>query len=331
MRTWTAVQLVAVVISSCARTPPPSAATPGDSVLNSDGGSTERPTFAVPDASRADGSGTGCTCEGLECGCGGECGTCPDAAPYCDGGTCSQACAPSCVGLECGDDGCGGQCGSCPAAAPQCVGGFCTASCTPSCDPQACGQDGCGGSCGECPVGESCQGGQCVLGCQPSCVGSACGDDGCGGDCGGCMDGFACEDGACQPTCSPSCAGSDCGSDGCGGDCGACAKGSCVDGLCEDPDCADPADGCLCAATLCGGAENELPSVLLCALVDGHPDCAEAMLTDTLLNGCANSCDGGPIPFTGQQVLCTAPVCEQAVADVDGLLDLCDACAGPAP
>ena len=74
-------------------------------------------------------------------------------------------CAPRCVGKECGDDKCGGLCGTCPAAAPFCVAGLCELACTPSCDGASCGDDGCGGSCGTCPEGETCVDGLCDLPC----------------------------------------------------------------------------------------------------------------------------------------------------------------------
>lgn len=96
-----------------------------------------------------------------------------------------SACTPECAGKACGDDGCGGVCGDCPAAFPFCLGGVCS-NCEPQCEGVACGSNGCGGSCGSCGAGETCESGACV--CQPSCPEPACGeDDGCGGLCPPCL------------------------------------------------------------------------------------------------------------------------------------------------
>ncbi|MBT9555862.1 MAG: hypothetical protein IV100_07535 [Myxococcales bacterium] len=104
---------------------------------------------------------------------------------------CLGACAPNCVGKQCGSDGCGGQCGTCP------DGGTCNADgsceeCVPECSGKACGPDGCGGTCGECVAGHACNDavGQCE--CVPTCGGTTCGSDGCGGTC-PCASGSACD------------------------------------------------------------------------------------------------------------------------------------------
>ena len=131
-------------------------------------------------------------CAGKECGddgCGGQCGHCPAAAPFCVNSTCQTECNPACAGKECGPDGCGGSCGTCPQAAPYCVQQMCQVACEPNCQFSECGDDGCGGSCGECGCGEACLAGQCVF---QACAGKECGDDGCGGNCGGCDDTLAC-------------------------------------------------------------------------------------------------------------------------------------------
>ncbi|MFT5432134.1 MAG: hypothetical protein ACI9OJ_002832, partial [Myxococcota bacterium] len=96
-------------------------------------------------------------------------------------------CAPSCTGLDCGDDGCGGSCGDC-ALGEACNAGIC--ECVADCAGLACGDDGCGGSCGDCAGSEVCNAGVCE--CTPDCTGLVCGDDGCGGSCGDCGAGQAC-------------------------------------------------------------------------------------------------------------------------------------------
>ena len=136
-------------------------------------------------------------CVGKECGddgCGGYCGQCPQAAPYCINSKCKAECVTDCAGKECGADGCGGVCGTCPEAAPYCVAQKCQIECAPSCQFAECGDDGCGGSCGDCGCGEVCDFGQCEF---VGCAGRECGPDGCGGNCGDCNDGLSCTSDAC--------------------------------------------------------------------------------------------------------------------------------------
>ena len=82
----------------------------------------------------------------------------------CDGDRCAERgpCVAPCDGRECGDDGCGGDCGTCPDAQDRCVEGRC--DCQPECDGLACGDDGCGGDCGPCDPDEDCVEQQCVPG-----------------------------------------------------------------------------------------------------------------------------------------------------------------------
>lgn len=82
-----------------------------------------------------------------------------DAAPAED---LELPCAPSCDGIECGPDGCGGVCGTCPEAAPLCEDGACVVDCEPACDGKECGWDGCDGVCGHCIEGALCDDGTCV-------------------------------------------------------------------------------------------------------------------------------------------------------------------------
>jgi hypothetical protein len=88
------------------------------------------------------------------CGCDISCldffDCCPDFVSQC-------ACVGSCEGRVCGDDGCGGSCGPCGGATPFCGNdGQCRSTCEPQCDGRECGDDGCGGTCGTCTSGESC-------------------------------------------------------------------------------------------------------------------------------------------------------------------------------
>ena len=176
------------------------------------------------------------SCAGSECGddgCGGTCGTCPEAAPDCVEGTCTVRCEPDCEDKECGDDGCGSTCGDCPAAAPICHNDKCKPGCTPDCVGKECGDDGCGGSCGTCPgAAPMCVEGECTVECVPDCAGKECGDDGCGGSCSDCTDPQEeCLGGEC--VCLPACEEKECGQDGCGGNCGEClGQQECQEGLC---------------------------------------------------------------------------------------------------
>ena len=202
-------------------------------------------------------------CADFECGddgCGGTCGTCPDAAPLCVAGKCTVECQPDCAGKECGDDGCDGTCGECPEFHVCLEDGACL--CQPQCDEDDCGEDGCGGTCGDCIYPAA----QCIEGtceCYPQCEGKQCGDDGCGGICGECPPAHDClSDGTCL--CIPDCTNTDCGSDGCGGSCGSCQCGEyCINGLCEFTAC----DGKECGSNGCGGSCGNCQPGLAC--VDG--------------------------------------------------------------
>jgi hypothetical protein len=155
-------------------------------------------------------------------------------------------CVPACTGKECGGDGCGGQCGSCPEAAPLCVDGKCKVQCNPDCVGKECGDDGCGGNCGLCPPAlPECIAFKCETVCTADCVGKECGDDGCGSQCGICpMAAPVCVDNVCTIPCPTDCEGKECGNDGCGGQCGICPAELpfCENGLCV----AEPGidDGC---------------------------------------------------------------------------------------
>ncbi len=119
----------------------------------------------------------------------------------------STPCEPQCGERECGDDGCGGSCGTCPEAAPVCgEDGLCKLPCEPQCGEKECGDDGCNGSCGECAEDETCVDGTCEIFCDPNCEDKECGDDGCGGSCGQCADEEFCAEGYCLAECpAPDC------------------------------------------------------------------------------------------------------------------------------
>ena len=82
---------------------------------------------------------------------------CKDYADIC-------SCKPNCAGKACGDDGCGGSCGECKGATPFCDSASkCVAKCEKQCDGKTCGPDGCGGTCGSCGDSDECAWtGQCV-------------------------------------------------------------------------------------------------------------------------------------------------------------------------
>ena len=237
-------------------------------------------------------------CVDRECGddgCGGVCGACPAAAPYCNEGVCSAECLPACGGNECGDDGCGGSCGTCPPAAPECVAGLCALSCTPACGARECGDDGCGGSCGTCPpAAPECVAGLCATVCLTACADRECGDDGCGGSCGTCPGAAPyCIGGLCATSCVPTCGGKECGGDGCGGSCGTCpaAAAYCVGGLCS-ADCVPACEGRQCGEDGCGGSCGACPASAphcydgMCSAVC-VPVCGAGICGD---DGCGGSC-----------------------------------------
>jgi len=270
---------------------------------------------------------------------------------------CDSLCKPECDGKECGDDGCGGSCGECPMAAPFCADHKCKIECTSHCDMKECGDDGCGGSCGNCPLGFECsQGGACVEepppedGCEaqdhPGCNGCICEacvcalmpeccaakwDQDCAkmcgaGDCVGCegegqfgwpcdshadcvsnlcIEGMAdglvcsvpcaksCPDGwscvidpevyqgkFCSTHCIPDCTGKECGSDGCGGSCGICP----MEHSCFDGVCMEgPSGSCMNDADL--GIIMEMAE----GLFDKLPMCAMECM-DMPESDCATPC-----------------------------------------
>ena len=229
---------------------------------------------------------------------------------------CDSVCEPVCQGKECGTDGCGGSCGSCPGAAPYCMEGKCKVQCTPHCEGKECGDNGCGGSCGNCPATYECgDAGLCVEeappddGCEaqshPGCGGCICEVCVCAlmpeccaakwtsqcaamcgaGDCVGCEGegqfGWPCVKDAdcvsdicieglwegmvctvpcakscppdwscvsdpqissgkfCSTHCTADCTGKECGDDGCGGSCGNCYEGQ----SCFDGTCMEGVSG----------------------------------------------------------------------------------------
>ena len=205
--------------------------------------------------------------------------------------SCKSTCQPLCGGKECGDDGCGGVCGTCPQAAPECVNGYCEGVCEPDCGDHLCGNDGCGGSCGECGPGENCLAGFC---CATECDGLECGDDGCGGDCGPCAGGEACDDGVCVgggdgcvESGTPGCGGCPCEACVCAMD-DFCCNDS-WDSLCVD-ECIDQCGGCEpvegCGNGVCEAGEDEdcITCPADCACPDGGV-CLEGTC-------CLPQCDG---------------------------------------
>ena len=236
------------------------------------------------------------TCADKECGddgCGGSCGSCPAAAPYCNDFTCGFDCVPDCADQACGDDGCDGSCGLCPGAQDACVDGACM--CVPICGDGACGDDGCGGSCGGCAIDEVCVDGLCS-GC--SCDDKECGDDGCGNDCGSCPGAAPyCYDGACAVDCISDCEGKLCGSDGCDGYCGFCTgdQEQCIAGVCACvPTCAD--DPAACGDNGCGAS---------CGTCDDGSSCTDG--------------------------LCAACSCDDKECGLDQCGNLCGTCPAAAP
>jgi len=118
---------------------------------------------------------------------------------------CVAKCTPACTGKLCGNDGCGGTCGTCPNASDTCdSAGQCTAA-TPA--PKPAGSLADGESCTAhtdcksklCDAATStCSGKKPVAkpaapSCTPDCSSKTCGDDGCGHSCGSCKTGETCD------------------------------------------------------------------------------------------------------------------------------------------
>lgn len=166
--------------------------------------------------------------------------------------------APSCEGLQCGDDGCGGSCGTCPA--PEHGAGVCGAGqCSIACDGggHECGgacvddtsPEHCGGSCDPCPTdphGEAtCTDGACGVGCAEGyhlCDACVPDDsiDACGAGCELCptdpLGSATCVDGGCVLTCAE-------GALLCEGACAPCPTGAGI----EETAC----DGAACVVAAC--------------------------------------------------------------------------------
>ncbi len=246
-------------------------------------------------------------------------------------------CVPICEQRTCGDDGCGGTCGECDSATPYCTNGTCAAECVPNCEGRICGEDGCGGSCGTCdgkcaPNGKVCapasftcearyyaDGNVCDCSCgapDPDCEGAFRPVTGCsslGASCdasGACsegieslwtcptaayQDGFTCNCGCGAPDpdcatlpgakvigcprgqscsvggtceykdCTPNCDGKTCGGNGCGGSCGECtdALPYCSAGACQAT-CAPRCEGRVCGDDGCGGECGTCASAETC-------------------------------------------------------------------
>ncbi len=298
-------------------------------------------------------------CGGRECGddgCGGECGSCPAAAPECVEGLCTIPCEPSCGDRECGDDGCGGSCGDCPEIAPYCVKGFCQMECDAACDGKECGDDGCGGKCGVCTGGKKCVNGICKgdSGFLAPCVGDGECDSGfCVYTDGGwvctigcveeCPVGWVCTAVSaggpdltyiCLPECEGDCSGKECGDNGCGGSCGLCPEGEgCFDNVCKPGPCVPQCEDAECGADGCGGVCGECPAdepvckLGQCTQGSCVDDCAGKECGD---DGCGGSCGACP-PFyyecvAGQCVSTCEPDCVGKECGSDGCEGSCGNC-----
>ena len=244
-------------------------------------------------------------CDFDECGddgCGGSCGTCPEAAPFCNEGLCET--------MACNDGICDASenCGSCPEDCPcpgdeVCFNGAC---CSVSCDGKDCGDDGCGGSCGECEVGKNCEAGACVagggLGCEaldgPGCNGCPC--EACVCD----LDPYCCDtlwDGICADECIQQCGG--------------CGPVTCGDGECkpeEDEDCLSCALDCVCA-------DGEVCLLGECCA----PDCDGKECGD---DGCGGQCGNCGINGICLDSLCCEKQCADLECGDDGCGGQCGNC-----
>ena len=301
-------------------------------------------------------------------------GECMDACGGC--GVCEPSCEGEVEAKICGADGCGGSCGACPGAAPYCTAlGQCSAVCEPACatsadGPLSCGDDGCGGSCGTCAQDEICVSGLCAPGATacdahdgPGCGACACEACVCA------MDAFCCDSswdeqcksectsycGGCGPSCDPDCSSADgaskqCGDDGCGGSCGACTEPQevCEFGQCVCVPSCQTASGALavCGRDGCGGSCGECPTGLSCdeGACICAPDCVDVSGDNIACgdDGCGGSCGACLNDCSGEvdAGLCTEGICAPAccplcvnevgaalVCGDDGCGGVCGACA----
>jgi hypothetical protein len=239
-----------------------------------------------------------------------------------------SVCAPDCDDKTCGDDGCGGVCGTCDDASPFCASGQCVSECSPNCEGLECGDDGCGGACGTCPeVAPFCEEGKCQLtaACEPDCTVKECGDDGCGGSCGECGDGFVCQGNIAISTacvCAPQCEEKECGDDGCGGTCGSCEVGICQNNQCIVT-CGPERMPCECVITQCGGSTDSLGSLVLCDELQSvdSGSCGDALAETILEQGCPALCsDSVPEALSEiapvMKTLCSLDECVQAFDEI---------------
>jgi hypothetical protein len=248
------------------------------------------------------------------------CGTCGRACATgegCQAGECTEDCAPTCAGRECGDDGCGGSCGDCDEglvcdAAGVCGCGPDALDCGAGCVDTSIDRENCGGCGVICAATEACVGGECR--CQPACAGRECGDDGCGGSCGACGDDRSCVGGGqclclgALTECGEVCVDVRTDDANCGG-CDApctppegCVAGECTtdvpDGGCE-PACA----GRSCGDDACGGSCGECGPEQTCAsggqclcpgeLTGCGPECVDVRTSAAHCGTCNHTCPAG--------------------------------------
>ena len=213
-----------------------------------------------------------------------------------DGSPDAAACAPYCVGRNCGDDGCGGSCGSC------------TSPDKPICDTAQ---------------------GVCVATCVPQCTGKTCGDNGCGGSCGSCVDGLTClPQGLCVPpawTCNPAYFAA---ADACDCKCGAwdpdCADATTVVAGCGSFEACDKSGKCVSAIPAgwtCLGSQYAALDACDCGCGAPDPDCAT---TNLPVSGCKT---GEACGKTGTCEACK-PDCSGKTCGDDGCGGSCGTCDG---
>ena len=237
------------------------------------------------------------SCTGVECGddgCGGSCGSCPEAAPFCSGGLCATSCVPQCSGRECGDDGCGGSCGLCGADLSCSGDGICVSLCGDGlcASSESCAT--CASDCGDCP------GGECTDTCES--LGYSCGEI-CGQSCGSCAAGQTCTEGSCEGSSATACWETGCPPGMSCQDDGTCAEAGCMETGCPAGQSCDPESGSCEALSAPGG---------VCAPCSSDSECAPGWSCTALssgkacLEGCASNdaCDTG-WSCVGTPALCT--------------------------
>ncbi len=285
----------------------------------------------------------------------GDCVTsCGDATPFCQSGTCVDACSvpfqecgsQSCVDVSTDPNHCGDCDNACPSDAPLCSDGSCVASCDPgSGTPTQCGGSctdlsndplNCGACGNVCDASEVCAAGDCSSSCasgQTLCCGKCAFTVSDPDHCGGCDP--SCPEVAMGETPGSVCLDAEvCLQGSCGADCGSLSEcgGACVDTNSNTLHCGGCNVLCPQGTNCVGGACTN----------SGCPDgetscnggCTDLQSDPNHCGACGNACTGGDVCSTGVcAASCTSPDgtgnyldCNGACVNTDVDADNCGGC-----